>query len=505
MLTRKLPPALISLFAGAILPLAYAPYSIWGITFVSIIALLYILEHSRNLKPFKHPLLKKINPSFLLGFIYGIASLGVGVSWVFNSIYDFSELMLPIAVLSTAAFILFFALLSGLWAYSYTKFFKATPSNILLAFPILGVLSEWLRANMFSGFPWLLYGYSQIDSPLHHLAPLVGIYGVSLAALILSAAIYLYSKKVKLINSCALAILGILMVIASKLEFIEVLANEKKYSIALCQSNLTPIQKATTYANLHDTWELYSSQVMSNLDKDLIIWPEQSVQVPLPFAAEFIDYLDDFGKKHNLSIIIGILKQDESSEDADDYLNGLKLTGMGNGEYYKRHLVPFGEYLPFKKILRPLMAYFNVPISSIVPAKSHQLITLGSLKMVPAICYEITFADFIRQGINKHQANVIVNISEDGWFGNSWGPHQHLEITRMRALENGSYVLRATTTGLSAIIDYKGKILAQAEQFTKSFVAGEISQIRGQTPWSRMGQWPLLAAMLMVILVLKFK
>jgi apolipoprotein N-acyltransferase len=199
-------------------------------------------------------------------------------------------------------------------------------------------------------------------------------------------------------------------------------------------------------------------------------------------------------------MIVGVLKQ--NVHNRSDYFNSLIVTGLGSGEYYKHHLVPFGEYIPYKKLLTPLLKKLGAPLSSIVPSRSKQLVTIPDLKIVPAICYEITFTDFIRQAIYKYDAHLIVNISEDGWFGDSLGPHQHLEIARMRALENGAYVIRSTPTGLSAIIDYRGKIVVQAKQFTRTVITGEVYELSGHTPWSKIGQWPILLIMLISLLVL---
>jgi len=478
----------LSLIAGLILPLAFAPFSIWPLAYLSVILFIYVLNKQSP----------KNTNFFLIGFFYGVGSLGFGVSWIFNSIYNFSGIILPIAILCTVLFILFFALLNGLWAYIFKSFFQPTPCNTLLAFPALGVLSEWCRSNLFSGFPWLLYGYSQIDSPLHSLATIVGVYGLSFSVLVVSAALYLYFNKVKLSNTITLGLVALAAFVASKINFIQ--QSTTKHSVAICQSNLNPQQQAEDYGNINDTWQLYYRQVEKNLDKDLIIWPESSIPVPLPYSQKFIEYLDAFGKKHHLSIIVGILKQDK--QNPQDYFNSLIVTGLGQATYYKHHLVPFGEYIPYKKLLTPVLKFIGAPLSSVVPSKSKQLVTIPGLDIIPAICYEITFTDFIRQAINEYNAHVIVNISEDGWFGDSLGPHQHLEIARMRALENGAYVIRSTPTGLSAIIDYHGKVITQAPQFTRTFITGEIYGLTGKTLWSRMGQWPILLLMLGILLVL---
>lgn len=483
----------ISLIAGLIFPWSCAPHSIWPLAYLSIILLLYALENVKG------------NLAFFHGFLYGLGALGYGAAWC-AGVHEYTQINWVPVIVWGGTIIAYFALFYGFWIYIYKKFFHTSDSlNYLLAFPIIGVFFEYLRTLT---FPWLNYGYSQIDGPMHNLAPIVGVYGLSFAILSISSALYLFSKKYTIPNSITILTIGLATLIANNLSFVE--KTDKKYSVAICQSNVKPAEKTESYTH-EKVWEIYSKMVNQHLDKDLIIWSEYSIINPLHRSQHFIEYLDDFGKEHDLAIISGIPKERlefrnkiSNSRKPNHSFNGLIVAGKGHGEYYKKRLVPFGEYVPFHKWLSPLLSKLGAPTYYTIPSNSRQLVHVKDLKIVPAICYEVSFAQMIRNPINQYDSHVIVNITEDYWFKNSWGIYQQLEITRMRALENGVYLLRGSGSGISAIIDYKGQVLSQAKPFTMDILTGDIYELKGHTPWSKMGQWPLFFIMSITLMFLKY-
>jgi apolipoprotein N-acyltransferase len=167
--------------------------------------------------------------------------------------------------------------------------------------------------------------------------------------------------------------------------------------------------------------------------------------------------------------------------------------GTNHARYGKTKLVPFGEYLPLSKYLRGIINLFTIPMSDFISAASQQnAFNFKDYVLLPLICYEIAYPEFVRSKMQHASANALVTISEDGWFGDSWGPHQHLNIARMRAIETGRYVLRATTNGISAIINTQGKVLAQSPQFKKYILTSKFYSYTNSTPWVRFGGYPWL-------------
>jgi len=175
------------------------------------------------------------------------------------------------------------------------------------------------------------------------------------------------------------------------------------------------------------------------------------------------------------------------------------LLGDDESFYFKKHLVPFGEYLPMKFLLKGIVDYFNIPISEFSAGPEvPPLLNAHEYKIGISICYEDTFGNEVIQALP--QAGILVNVSNDAWFGNSTAPHQHLQMARMRAMETGRYLLRATNTGVTAIIDEKGHVLKRSPQFIPATLSGTALIFEGHTPYSRIGNYPVVLFCMFIVL-----
>jgi apolipoprotein N-acyltransferase len=175
--------------------------------------------------------------------------------------------------------------------------------------------------------------------------------------------------------------------------------------------------------------------------------------------------------------------------------------GAGTGVYHKQRLVPFGEYVPLEAQLRGLIQFFDLPMSSFSPGPSGQKpLAAGAYRVAPFICYEIVYGDLV--GRSARDAELLITISNDSWFGDSIGPWQHLQIAQMRGRENGRYVLRATNNGISAIIDHQGRILQRTEQFVATTLTGEAEPMLGVTPFGSFGNTPIIAGCFLGLLLM---
>lgn len=259
-------------------------------------------------------------------------------------------------------------------------------------------------------------------------------------------------------------------------------------TVALVQGNLSPDSKFAQEYPIKSTWDTYgrlSQPYWANVD--MVVWPEAAIPVPYDLATTFVASLEALALKHQVTLVTGI--PFAHPETPGSYYNGLIALGLGKGQYFKRHLVPFGDYLPFEQYLRGLIGFFDLPMSSFVSGPSQQAqITTPNSQITPLICYEIAYPNLAR--INSKEGHVILTISEDGWFGRSFGPHQHLEIAQMRALENGRYVIRATTSGYTAVINPKGKISHLAKPFLEAVLISQYTNQIGETPWQQSGPLP---------------
>lgn len=473
----------LAFLIGCSLPLAFAPFSFFPMAIIAL-ALLFMLW--QNISP---------HLAFWRGLFFGIGMFGVGTSWIYISIHQFGNVPLLASLFITLLFTLFMALYLAILGGGMNYLFpKDNFIKLFLGFPTAWVLVEWIRGWFLTGFPWLSIGYSQIDSPLSGFAPLIGLYGVSwLTAFTASLLVVLYRNK-KLLYLFFLVILWSSGRMLLQVDWSQAV-DKPPLKVALLQGNIPQDFKwLPDYQT--PTLDRYFELSRNNYDVDLMVWPETAIPMFYHQVPELIDYLNEQHTTHHLDFLIGIPVLNEKKE----YFNAVMSISEKPDFYYKRHLVPFGEYIPLHAILGRLLQFLNVPMSEFSAGTSQQknLYSAGQYLGI-SICYEDVVSELVRSSLPE--ATLLVNVSNDAWFGHSIAPHQHLEIARMRALESGRYLLRATNTGISAIINPKGKIVAQAPQFQIYTLKGEVQAYQGLTPYIHFGdQWIILLIFLSGVL-----
>ncbi|MEW6354615.1 MAG: apolipoprotein N-acyltransferase, partial [Pseudomonadota bacterium] len=423
----------------------------------------------------------------------GAGLFGVGVSWVFVAIHVFGYAGVPLASFLTALFVAFLALFPALLGYAVTRFFPAAKFSdtlkLMLIFPAAWVLFEWLRGWLFSGFPWLNLGYSQIDAPLAGVAPLLGVYGVSWLCALSAGLLVLLLRGASALRIGALAALAALWggaMLLSNVTWTQSLGAPLR--VSLVQGNI-PQDIKWQAGQRRRTLDLYAELTRRHWDSRLIVWPEAALTM---FYHEIADnYLAQLGaeaRRHGTDLIIGLSVQDQSS---GDYYNAMMSLGGREGFYFKRHLVPFGDYVPLERWLRGLIRFFDLPMSGYSAGPADQpLLQAAGYKIGASICYEDAFGEEVIDALP--QAALLVNGTNNAWYGDSFAPHQALQMSRMRALESGRPMLRATTNGVSAIIDARGAVTARAPQFETYVLQGDAQPMQGATPYVRWGNYPLL-------------
>ena len=232
-------------------------------------------------------------------------------------------------------------------------------------------------------------------------------------------------------------------------------------------------------------------------DSDIIVWPETAIPAFYHQAKHFIKSLDAVAELHDMALLTGIPYKDM---DKKKIFNSILLLGKEEGLYHKHHLVPFGEYLPLDKLLRPLLYFLKIPMSDFSPETNEpEPLVTKKASIGVTICYEDAFGKEVIKTLP--QATLLLNVSNDAWFGDSIAPHQHLQIARMRALETGRYLLRATNTGISAVINEKGKIIARSPQFTADALSANVLTFQGTTPYVITGNWTIVISCLMIVIL----
>jgi apolipoprotein N-acyltransferase len=477
-------PILTAVLAGSLMFLGFAPYSIELAPILSCVLFLFALK-DRTLKE-----------GLIIGWCYGVAMFGTSVYWIYTAIHQFGDAPPILAGFITALLVMAMAIYPSLLSAMLCRFF---PQNnlvrILLAFPALWVLFEILRGWVLTGFPWLFIGNAEIGNPLSAFAPIGGVWLVSWITVLLASLLYAATQfPRRLIPWTGIALVGLASLGVSKIQWTTPV--DKSISVALVQGNVAQLMRWDP-KHMRDIIDTYENLTLHNLNQDLIIWPEAAIPLPLPISFPLFERIGNFLSERNIALIAGVPVE---LPDGQHFYNSLIGVGNAEGLYHKSHLVPFGEYVPFERWLRGVIAFFDLPMSSMISGSTSQPpLTAQGYRFAPAVCYEIAYPMFV-QNISKN-ADFILTVSNDTWFGESIGPAQHLQIAQFRALENGKYVLRATNTGLTTIIAPDGSIEAISPQFTQTVLLGTISPMHGQTPWNRWGGWPVIGCLLLTVLI----
>lgn len=490
---------LLAVLAGAVLPLAFAPVN-WF--FLAVLSPLLAFISWHGVRP---------GVAARRGFLFGFGLFGVGVSWVYVAVADYTPgittiklfglAISPEGVLVAVLFVVLLSLFITLQAYLSAKLQQGLPLAWHgLVFAACWMLFEWLRGWVLTGFPWLDLGYSQILSPLAGYAPIFGVYGVSMLVVLSAAGLWQWTQmRNRLANGM---LIGLLLIWAAGWGLTNVKWSQptgKPITVALVQGNLPQLTKWDTSKILYrlDTYADLSRPYWGKVDA--IIWPENALTIFWQDAPEkYRKDLEQHVKQSGTDLVIGLPYENEKT---GQYYSSLLVLGKHPGVYNKRHLVPFGEYVPFASELRGLIKFFNLPMSGFSPGAAHQKhLEIAGQPMAPSICYEDAFGtellDFLPQ------ATVLINGSNNAWYGRSLAPYQHLQISRMRALETAREEIRATTTGISALVDQYGRVIKRSPEFQTYVLTGQVQPRKGATPYVRIGNWPVVSLIFLMLAVL---
>ncbi|MGE0387805.1 MAG: apolipoprotein N-acyltransferase [Gammaproteobacteria bacterium] len=470
--------AIVALAAGAVWPLGFAPFGMVPVPIVSLAMLMLCLRG------------QPARRATFIGWLFGAGMFGTGVSWIQISVHQFGIPYLAFSVGVTILLIAYLALYPALFAWAGARCFAGDGAlRSILWLPGLWTVTEWLREVLLTGFPWLAIGYSQIDSPLAGLAPIAGVHASGFAAAVSAGLLALLVARGRVVRRQVLA--GFLAIwvaglIAGLHEWTR--ADGKPMSVSIVQGNIE--QSVKWSRELREfTIERYRTITRIHWGRDLIVWPETAIPAFHTDVRPELDALQQQAERTGTTLMVGV----PVMKDDRQYFNGVLALGTEPGLYLKRHLVPFGEYMPLQPLLGRLIDVLRIPMSSFSAGDSEQdLLVAAGRKVGVSICYEDAFGSLIRAALP--QAALLVNVSNDAWFGNSLAPHQHLEIARMRALEAGRWLLRATNTGISAVIDPRGRVATRSPQFEAWALTAEIEPRTGATPYVKYGDLPLVIA-----------
>ena len=478
---------LLALFAGLLFPLAFAPYDLWPLLFVSVAAGFWCQQQAGSGKE-----------AFLRGWLYGLGMFGFGVSWVHVSMHDYGYMPLWMAIPFTAMFAAFLALFYGL---TFSLSWRLGRSA--LVFTGIWLLLDWLRGWLLTGFPWLYAGYGLIDTPLASLAPLGGVWLLTLATVLLSATL-IQLRQPGTLRWVAAGLSVLVLIAATAGHFLTFThANGPEQKVALVQGNI-PQDLKWQISMRDETRRIYHELTREIPADTLVLWPESAMT---EFYQTITDFIEDEGNQladRNGALITGIPWRSVSDADIT-YRNSIAAIPLRDSEndservYHKQKLVPFGEYVPMQSLIRGLIPFFDLPMSGFTPGDPSQpnLQAMGHT-VAPFICYEILYPQLVAS--RSHDADVLVTISNDAWFGTSAGPLQHFQMARLRALETGRWLLRGTNNGVTAVIDHQGRIVDALPQFERDVLYSQYQPRTGITPFMALGVWPWLVLSVLLLL-----
>lgn len=479
----------LALGAGAAFVFSFAPFGLFFLAPMSLAALMASCHRQSTQR------------SFLIGWLFGVGQFGVGVYWVYISIHVFGRASPALAAALTCLLIAGLALFPAAVCWLLVRL-RPQPDALrhLVLFPALWVAGEWLRTWLFTGFPWLLAGYSYIETPLVGWAPVFGVLGMSLVVAFGGAVLWQLiagPRRPALVG--ALIVLGWWGGAAAIGTVAWTVPTGPALEVALVQGNIPQDQKWLA-SNRLPTLALYRGLTAGHWGSDLVVWPEVALPAPYHELRPFIDLIEREARAGGSHLLLGLLRYDPA---ANQYFNSLLALDGERRFYDKHHLVPFGEYFPVPSFIKRQLQLLNLPYRDMGAGPLAETpLPVGRLQVAPSICYEAAFARQIAAPLPA--ADFLVNVSNDAWFGNSIAPHQHLQMARMRAIETGRALLRATNTGITAIIGHRGEVRARLAQFERGVLTGEVRPRAGATPYVLWTDWPVMVVvsfMLAVVMV----
>lgn len=479
-------PYLFAFLAGAIAVFGFAPFGIFPLPILSLAVLFWLWSKAEC-----------PSQAAWSGFAFGMGLFCVGVSWIYVALHDYGYMHPILATLATMLFAAVNASIPALAGYVQARFKVELTLRILWVIPAIWTLGEWVRGFLFTGFPWLSVGYSQVPhSPLAGYAPIVGVFGVSLLVAVSAALVLViwrarWSKLGKSALACAVA----LWVAGTALSLVEWTQPQgEPLKVSLLQGNIAQDTKFDEDA-LIGTLETYR-MLAETSDARLIVMPETA----LPLLREYIPegyqaMLREHVMRSGGDILIGAFEREDGR-----YYNSVYSLGASESQHYRKdHLVPFGEFIPLRSVLGWFInEVLQIPMGDQASGGENQPpLNVAGQKVAVDICYEDAFGEEVIHALPA--ASLLVNVTNDAWYGDSFAAEQHNQLSQMRALETGRMMLRATNTGVTSVIGVDGRVQAMLPQHEEGVLSAQVQGYAGSTPYVRWGNAAMLVLAVLML------
>ena len=460
---------------GALVSLAFAPFDIWPLAILCFAALFLAWQDATPRQAAR------------IGFLFTAGTYLAGTYWLYHSIHEIGSAPLSLTFFVMLALVAIMAAYMAGVAYVLARWIRpAGALRWLVVMPAAIVWLEWFRGWFLSGFPWLALGYTHLDTPLAGFAPVGGVYSVSLAVTLCAGAVVTFvlgGKRDRIVAGAVVAVLWIAGFVLRQQEWTQPV--DGPVSVAIVQGAVKQEMKWNPEQR-QKTIDLYRNLTQPYYGRDIVVWPEAALPALVHELGDVLSNEWGRARAKNSDLVLGQVRYD--FEDRV-YFNAVLALSQEPQWYAKRRLVPFSEYFPVPKRVRDWLRGMELPYSGFKAGIEDQApLDAGGQKLAVTICYEDAYAS---EQLNVlRTATILVNVTNDAWFGDSTAAHQHLQISRMRALEAGRPLLRAANDGISAIIGADSKVQSTLPRFQPGVLTGEVQPRIGLTPYAHVGNWP---------------
>lgn len=489
--------SLTAFLLGATTVAGFAPLYLYPLPVFTLAALMWLWQRTPTARG-----------AAAIGWWFGLGYFVVGVSWVYVSLNTFGAMPAPLAGFATLLFCAYLALYPALAGWCVVAARAPLLLTLTIVAPAAWALGEWVRGWLFTGFPWLAMGYSQVpSSPLAGFAPVAGIFAVSFATVASAGLLLLVAEWIaalprgtpRRLHIALPAIVAGLALWAGGYALKNVRWTQPAgapFTATLLQGNIPQELKWTT-EGLRTTLIRYRELALASKAR-LIVFPETAIPLFLrDIPADYLSELAEHARNNGGDVLVGAPERLTSG----DYYNSVVSFGIAPTQAYRKvHLVPFGEFIPLRPVLGWIVSVLAIPMQDFSRGEVNaRPLEIAGQRVAMNICYEDAFGEEIIRQLPG--ATLLVNVSNVAWFGRSIAPRQHLQISQARALETGRYMLRATNTGMTGVVDERGYVVDVAPQFSTAAVTAQVQGFSGATPYVRWGNLPTIALCFVLLAV----
>ncbi|HUQ09365.1 MAG TPA: apolipoprotein N-acyltransferase [Steroidobacteraceae bacterium] len=485
LLHRRYVGSAAALVAGALLGLSFAPIGWWPMAVLSPALLICLWDGASPRR------------AAVLGFWFNAGTFSVGTYWLYISLRLIGHAPIPLALLLMAALVVIMGSYHALLGWVIARCFPARGAvRWLVAIPGAWLLIEWFRSWFLSGFGWLALGYAHTDNWLGGLAPVIGQFGLGLLSVLLAGSLVALLLGTQRSRAIAAAVLAASAIAGLTLRGVEwTRTSGKPITVAIVQGAI-PQDEKWIEDNLPDILDTFEKLTVKAHGADLIVWPESTIPDPINYHVDYIRRVYQAASASGSSLVMGAIRLTENEKTGEEEAYNSVLVWdratPGVGLYDKYHLVPFSEFFPVPGFIRKWLRLMELPYADFNRgADVQEPLDAAGQKISIGICYEDAYAANALPGMKT--ATMLVNVTNDSWFGHSTARYQHLQISRMRALETGRPMVRAANDGVSAIIGAHGEILAAAPEYEANVMRAAVQPRTGLTPYARTGNWPVVS------------